>query len=75
MLGLDTITKNKLHLRVEGYKGHLARGQGEAQLDYIGHHFYLKSTVFDGLHDYVDYTPDFADWYNGWYYEHDSDNK
>eukprot|EP00971_Amphidinium_carterae_P135445 2683828-Amphidinium_carterae.1 len=26
ILGLDTITKNKLHLKFEGYKGHLARG-------------------------------------------------
>eukprot|EP00971_Amphidinium_carterae_P289601 5750190-Amphidinium_carterae.1 len=32
ILGLDTITKNKLHLKVEGYRGHLARGQAEAQL-------------------------------------------
>eukprot|EP00971_Amphidinium_carterae_P291284 5783322-Amphidinium_carterae.1 len=77
ILGLDTITKNKLHLRVEGYKGHRAREQAEAQLDYIGHHFYLKSMIFDGLYDYdcVDYTPDFANWYHGWYDEHDSNNK
>eukprot|EP00971_Amphidinium_carterae_P219244 4352168-Amphidinium_carterae.1 len=36
ILGLDTITKNRLQLKVEGYRGHLARGQAEAQLDYIG---------------------------------------
>eukprot|EP00971_Amphidinium_carterae_P275693 5470351-Amphidinium_carterae.1 len=60
ILGLDTITKNKLQLRVEGYRGHLARDHAEAQLDYIGHHFYLKALIFDGLYDYVDYTPDFA---------------
>eukprot|EP00971_Amphidinium_carterae_P179007 3550688-Amphidinium_carterae.1 len=71
ILGLliETITKNKLHLKVEGYRGHLARGQAEAQLDYIGHHFYQKATIFDGLYDYVDYTPDFTDWYYGWHDE------
>eukprot|EP00971_Amphidinium_carterae_P014698 290197-Amphidinium_carterae.1 len=64
ILGLDTmctITKNKLQLNVEGYRGHLSRGDTAAQLDYIGHHFYLKATIFDGLYDRVDYTPDFAD--------------
>eukprot|EP00971_Amphidinium_carterae_P275204 5460544-Amphidinium_carterae.1 len=61
ILGLDTKTKNKLQLNVEGYQGHLSRGCTTAQLDYIGHHFYMKATVFDGLYDNVDYTPDFAD--------------
>eukprot|EP00971_Amphidinium_carterae_P277356 5504661-Amphidinium_carterae.1 len=74
ILGLDTITKYKLHLRVEGYKGHLARGQ-EKKLDYIGNHFYLKATIFDGLYDYVDYTPDFANWYQEWDDENDYNNK
>eukprot|EP00971_Amphidinium_carterae_P242314 4811235-Amphidinium_carterae.2 len=74
IFGLDTITKKKLHLKVEGYRGHLARGQAGTQLDYIGHHFYMKATVFSGLYD-VDYTPDFANWYHGWYDENDSNNK
>eukprot|EP00971_Amphidinium_carterae_P149552 2965357-Amphidinium_carterae.1 len=61
LLGLDTITKNKQHLKVEGYRGQLARDHAEAQLDYIGNHFHLKATIFDGLYDYVDYTPEFRD--------------
>eukprot|EP00971_Amphidinium_carterae_P249371 4949954-Amphidinium_carterae.2 len=75
ILGLDTITKNKLHLRVKGYRGHLARDHAEVQLKYTGNHFYLKATIFDGLHDYVDYTPDFTDWYYSWYEVYDNDNK
>eukprot|EP00971_Amphidinium_carterae_P230414 4572971-Amphidinium_carterae.1 len=47
ILGLDTITKNKLELNMEGYRGHLSRGSTSAQLNYIGHHFYLKATIFD----------------------------
>eukprot|EP00971_Amphidinium_carterae_P062920 1245023-Amphidinium_carterae.2 len=61
ILGLDTITTNKLQLRVEGYGGHLARDHAEVELDYIGNHFYLKATIFDGLYDYVDYTPESPD--------------
>eukprot|EP00971_Amphidinium_carterae_P176051 3489682-Amphidinium_carterae.1 len=53
----------------------LARGQAETQLDYIGHHFYLKATVFNGLYAYVDYRPHFANWYHGWYDENDSNKK
>eukprot|EP00971_Amphidinium_carterae_P092755 1836725-Amphidinium_carterae.3 len=41
----------------------------EVQLHYIGNHVYLKATVFNGLYDYVDYTPDFASWYYTWYDE------
>eukprot|EP00971_Amphidinium_carterae_P350921 6491808-Amphidinium_carterae.2 len=44
-------------------------------LDYMGNHFYLKATIFDGLYDYVDYTPDFANWYQEWYDENDYNNK
>eukprot|EP00971_Amphidinium_carterae_P089544 1772387-Amphidinium_carterae.1 len=51
ILGLDTIPKIKLQLNIEGYRGHLARGHAEARLDHIGHHFYLKATIFDGLYD------------------------
>eukprot|EP00971_Amphidinium_carterae_P201164 3992027-Amphidinium_carterae.4 len=74
ILGLDTITKNNLQLRVQGYRGHLARDHAEVQLHYIVNHFYLKATVFDGLYDYVDYTPDFATYYS-WYDECDNSNK
>eukprot|EP00971_Amphidinium_carterae_P020454 402951-Amphidinium_carterae.4 len=63
MLGLDTITKNSLQLRVEGCQGHLARDQSEVQLHYIGNHFYLKATIFDGL---------YANWYYNWYDECDN---
>eukprot|EP00971_Amphidinium_carterae_P348618 6490595-Amphidinium_carterae.2 len=38
MLGLDTIAKNKLQLRAEGYRGHLARDHAEVKLDYIENH-------------------------------------
>eukprot|EP00971_Amphidinium_carterae_P346576 6488137-Amphidinium_carterae.3 len=41
----------------------------------IGNHFYLKATIFDGLYDYVSYTPDFEDWYYNWYEAYDSNNK
>eukprot|EP00971_Amphidinium_carterae_P342122 6481315-Amphidinium_carterae.2 len=75
ILGLDTITKNKLQLRVEGFSGHQARDYTEVKLDYIGNHFYLKATIFDGLYDYVSYTPDFEHWYYNWYEEYDSNNK
>eukprot|EP00971_Amphidinium_carterae_P147634 2926253-Amphidinium_carterae.2 len=47
-------------LHVQGYQGHLSRDYAKVQLHYIGNHFYLKATVFDGLYDYVDYTPDFT---------------
>eukprot|EP00971_Amphidinium_carterae_P242162 4808428-Amphidinium_carterae.2 len=50
ILGLDTITQNGLQLRVNGYRGHLAQDHAEVQLHYIGNHFYLKATVFDGLY-------------------------
>eukprot|EP00971_Amphidinium_carterae_P236609 4696022-Amphidinium_carterae.1 len=66
ILGLDTITRNKLQLRVAGYSGYLARDYAEVKLDYIGNHFYLKAylkaTIFEGLYDYVSCTPDFEDW-------------
>eukprot|EP00971_Amphidinium_carterae_P321325 6386459-Amphidinium_carterae.1 len=75
ILGLDTITKNRLQNNIEGYRGHLARRHAEAQLDYIGHHFYLKATIFDSLYDNVDYTADFADWYYGWSDEQNDNNK
>eukprot|EP00971_Amphidinium_carterae_P351577 6492171-Amphidinium_carterae.3 len=79
ILGLDAITKNGLQLRVDRYRGHLsgehAVSAAEVQLHYIGNHFYLKATVFDGLYDYVDYTPDRAIRYYNWYDERDSNNK
>eukprot|EP00971_Amphidinium_carterae_P157153 3115142-Amphidinium_carterae.1 len=31
--------------------------------------------IFDGLYDHVDYTPDFANWYQEWYDENDYNNK
>eukprot|EP00971_Amphidinium_carterae_P005985 117882-Amphidinium_carterae.2 len=55
--------------------GHLAHEHAEVRLHYIGNHFYLKATVFDGLYDYVDYTPDFTNWYYSWYDEDDTNNK
>eukprot|EP00971_Amphidinium_carterae_P345958 6487169-Amphidinium_carterae.1 len=67
ILGLATITNNNLLLRVQGQRGHLSKDQHEVQLHYIGNHFYLKATVFDGLYDYVDYTKDFESWYYDWY--------
>eukprot|EP00971_Amphidinium_carterae_P028446 559926-Amphidinium_carterae.1 len=70
--GLDMITKNKLQLQVEGNSGYLARDYAEVKLDYIGNHFYLKATIFDGLCDYVSYTPDFEDWNYNWYEEYDN---
>eukprot|EP00971_Amphidinium_carterae_P311377 6188835-Amphidinium_carterae.1 len=38
-------------------------------------HFHLKATIFDGLYDYVDYTPDFTNWYYNWHDKCDSNNK
>eukprot|EP00971_Amphidinium_carterae_P010415 205596-Amphidinium_carterae.2 len=46
----------------------------EVRLRYIGNHFYLKATVFDGLHSHVDYTPDFTNWHYNWYDEYNQDN-
>eukprot|EP00971_Amphidinium_carterae_P058038 1147824-Amphidinium_carterae.1 len=36
---------------------------------------YLKAIAFNGLYNYVDYTPDFASWYYTWYDEDNNDNK
>eukprot|EP00971_Amphidinium_carterae_P228003 4522488-Amphidinium_carterae.2 len=74
ILGLDTITNNNLSLRVQDYQGHLSRDYAVVRRHYIGNHFYLKATVFDGLYDYVDYTPDFTNWYCDWYGECDDKN-
>eukprot|EP00971_Amphidinium_carterae_P194408 3857791-Amphidinium_carterae.3 len=74
ILGLDAITKNDLRLSVNGYQGYLGHDDAEVKLHYIGNHFYLKATLFDGLCSYVDYTQDFTIWYYNWYDAYIGDN-
>eukprot|EP00971_Amphidinium_carterae_P184073 3654484-Amphidinium_carterae.1 len=70
ILGLDTIARNGLRLSVNGSQGHLEH----VRLHSFGNHFYLNSTAFDGPYSYVDYTPDFANWYYNWYDEYNQLN-
>eukprot|EP00971_Amphidinium_carterae_P207749 4122123-Amphidinium_carterae.2 len=54
--------------------GYLENDQTEVKLHYIGKHFYLKATVFDGLYNYVDYNIDFESWYYDSYDDFRQDN-
>eukprot|EP00971_Amphidinium_carterae_P333477 6468251-Amphidinium_carterae.1 len=48
--------------------------KSEVKLHYIGNHFYLKATVFDGLHNKVDYTKDFESWHYDWHDDFKQEN-
>eukprot|EP00971_Amphidinium_carterae_P228526 4532603-Amphidinium_carterae.1 len=61
------IADNKLTLEIQGYSGYLSNGRVSVKLHYIGNQFYIKATRVDGFYKHVDYTEEFASWYNKWY--------
>eukprot|EP00971_Amphidinium_carterae_P113596 2250912-Amphidinium_carterae.1 len=74
MLGLNTITTNKLKLEIQGCNGYLSNNEVQIRLHYIRHRFYIKAAMMNGYYNEEDYTNELASWYNMWYDDFDTEN-
>eukprot|EP00971_Amphidinium_carterae_P297136 5902950-Amphidinium_carterae.1 len=74
ILGLDTITTNNLKLEIQIYSEYLCNEKVQVRLRNIGHHFYIKAAMVNGYYRKVDYTGEFAKWYDEGYDDFKKDN-